>query len=173
MRWRPRLISPRAIPGRESVHLDSGQGFLAQCVVGERVVQVDRRSGRIRGDRGVREKFGVTPRSFPTTSLSSVTLPTVTRAFRGSERRRPRERSRATERSSSFPPRFSIAISSMRCCSRSSRRCESMRRCLPTSTNCGGAGRRLLSRRWSRRSATRDFTRAGAITRGSASRTSR
>ena len=34
---------------------------LAQSVVGERVVQVDRRSGRLRDERGVWEKFGVAP----------------------------------------------------------------------------------------------------------------
>jgi 5'-3' exonuclease len=34
---------------------------LAQCVVDERVVQVDRRSGVIRGADAVREKFGVAP----------------------------------------------------------------------------------------------------------------
>ena len=34
---------------------------LAQCVVGERVVQVDRRSGDIRGEQAIRAKFGVAP----------------------------------------------------------------------------------------------------------------
>ena len=34
---------------------------LAQCVLGARVVQVDRRSGQIRDDAGVRAKFGVAP----------------------------------------------------------------------------------------------------------------
>jgi 5'-3' exonuclease len=34
---------------------------LAQCVVGDRVVQMDRRSGQIRNETGVREKFGVPP----------------------------------------------------------------------------------------------------------------
>ena len=34
---------------------------LAQCVVDERVVQVDRRSNVIRGEEGVRAKFGVAP----------------------------------------------------------------------------------------------------------------
>ena len=34
---------------------------LAQCVVGDRVVQMDRKSGKIRDDAGVREKFGVAP----------------------------------------------------------------------------------------------------------------
>jgi 5'-3' exonuclease len=34
---------------------------LAQCVVDDRVVQVDRRSGKVRNAAGVREKFGVEP----------------------------------------------------------------------------------------------------------------
>ena len=38
---------------------------LAQCVRGERIVQVDRRSGEIRGAAGVREKFGVAPDLIP------------------------------------------------------------------------------------------------------------
>jgi 5'-3' exonuclease len=38
---------------------------LAQCVVGDRVVQVDRRSGQIRNAQGVHDKFGVTPALIP------------------------------------------------------------------------------------------------------------
>jgi 5'-3' exonuclease len=38
---------------------------LAQCVVGSRVVQVDRKSGKIRDAAGVQEKFGVLPESIP------------------------------------------------------------------------------------------------------------
>jgi 5'-3' exonuclease len=38
---------------------------LAQCVVDGRVVQLDRRSGRVLDDAGVREKFGVAPGSIP------------------------------------------------------------------------------------------------------------
>jgi 5'-3' exonuclease len=38
---------------------------LAQCVEGERVVQVDRRARKIRGAEGVREKFGVEPVLIP------------------------------------------------------------------------------------------------------------
>lgn len=34
---------------------------LAQCVVASRVVQMDRRSGQIRDEQGVRDKFGVAP----------------------------------------------------------------------------------------------------------------
>ena len=38
---------------------------LAQCVVGERVVQMDRRSNTIRDEQGVRAKFGVSPVHIP------------------------------------------------------------------------------------------------------------
>jgi 5'-3' exonuclease len=38
---------------------------LAQCVVGDRVVQVDRKSGQIRDDAGVRAKFCVLPPLIP------------------------------------------------------------------------------------------------------------
>ncbi len=38
---------------------------LAQCVRGDRVVQVDRKGKNIRGAAGVREKFGVEPRLIP------------------------------------------------------------------------------------------------------------
>jgi 5'-3' exonuclease len=38
---------------------------LAQCVRGDRVVQVDRRAKQIRDEEGVRQKFGVTPGLIP------------------------------------------------------------------------------------------------------------
>ena len=38
---------------------------LAQSVVGDRVVQIDRKSGKIRDESGVREKFGVDPEFIP------------------------------------------------------------------------------------------------------------
>jgi len=38
---------------------------LAQCVSGDRVVQMDRRSGQMRDAEGVRAKFGVEPRLIP------------------------------------------------------------------------------------------------------------
>jgi 5'-3' exonuclease len=38
---------------------------LAQCVIGDRVVQLDRRSGTISGEDGVWAKFGVAPKSIP------------------------------------------------------------------------------------------------------------
>jgi 5'-3' exonuclease len=38
---------------------------LAQCVRGERVVQMDRKSNKMRGDAEVREKYGVEPQRIP------------------------------------------------------------------------------------------------------------
>jgi len=38
---------------------------LAQCVIGSRVVQLDRRAEVVRDEDGVREKFGVLPTSIP------------------------------------------------------------------------------------------------------------
>ncbi len=38
---------------------------LGQCVVNDRVVQLDRRAGTVRDEAGVVEKFGVLPRSIP------------------------------------------------------------------------------------------------------------
>ena len=49
----------------EKVCIWANDKDLAQCVQGERVVQVDRRSGTIRGADGVREKFGVEPALIP------------------------------------------------------------------------------------------------------------
>ena len=49
----------------EKVCIWANDKDLAQCVSGDRVVQVDRRSGKIRNAAGVREKFGVEPRLIP------------------------------------------------------------------------------------------------------------
>ncbi|MFZ2491454.1 MAG: 5'-3' exonuclease H3TH domain-containing protein [Thermoanaerobaculia bacterium] len=49
----------------EKVSIWTPDKDLAQCVVAERVVQVDRKSGQIRGEEGVRAKFGVPPRYIP------------------------------------------------------------------------------------------------------------
>ncbi|HXD32896.1 MAG TPA: 5'-3' exonuclease H3TH domain-containing protein [Pyrinomonadaceae bacterium] len=38
---------------------------LAQCVTGDRVVQIDRRSGQIRDEEAIRVKFGVSPKFIP------------------------------------------------------------------------------------------------------------
>lgn len=48
-------------PAVEKVCIWTPDKDLAQCVSGERVVQVDRKSGQIRDDAGVRAKFGVAP----------------------------------------------------------------------------------------------------------------
>lgn len=63
------LASGAALAARDSrvdvVHLCTPDKDLAQCVAGDRVVQFDRRAGVVRNERGVREKFGVSPGSIP------------------------------------------------------------------------------------------------------------
>ena len=52
-------------PGVEKVSIWTPDKDLAQCVVADRVVQVDRKSGVVRDEQGVHEKFGVGPRFIP------------------------------------------------------------------------------------------------------------
>lgn len=52
-------------PGVERVCIWTPDKDLAQCVRGERVVQVDRRRDTVRDEDGVIEKFGVPPRLIP------------------------------------------------------------------------------------------------------------
>ncbi len=55
----------QADPRVEAVCIWTPDKDLAQCVDGERVVQVDRRSGQVRNAAAVREKFGVDPALIP------------------------------------------------------------------------------------------------------------
>ena len=52
-------------PAVEKVCIWTPDKDLAQCVRDERVVMIDRKSGKIRGADGVREKFGVAPEFIP------------------------------------------------------------------------------------------------------------
>jgi 5'-3' exonuclease len=52
-------------PQVEQVLLCTPDKDLAQCVVGDRVVQLDRRRGELRDEQGVWDKFGVAPSSIP------------------------------------------------------------------------------------------------------------
>jgi 5'-3' exonuclease len=54
-----------ADPRVERVIICTPDKDLSQCVIGERVVQLDRRSTTIRDEAGVIEKFGVLPESIP------------------------------------------------------------------------------------------------------------
>ena len=54
-----------ADPGVERVCIWTPDKDLAQCVSAQRVVQMDRRSGQIRDEQGVRDKFGVAPMFIP------------------------------------------------------------------------------------------------------------
>jgi 5'-3' exonuclease len=54
-----------ADPRVEQVIVCTPDKDLAQCVRGDRVVQLDRRTREVRDDAGVRQKFGVAPESIP------------------------------------------------------------------------------------------------------------
>lgn len=54
-----------AEPGVTQIVICTPDKDLAQCVKGDRVVQLDRRTGLIRDEGGVLEKFGVRPASIP------------------------------------------------------------------------------------------------------------
>jgi 5'-3' exonuclease len=54
-----------ADPAVERVVICTPDKDLAQCVVGTRVVQLDRRAASIRDEDGVRKRFGVPPSSIP------------------------------------------------------------------------------------------------------------
>ena len=51
--------------GVEQVRIWTPDKDLAQCVRGDRVVQIDRRAQAVRNEAGVREKFGVPPALIP------------------------------------------------------------------------------------------------------------
>lgn len=63
------LASGAALAARDGrvdvVYLCTPDKDLAQCVSGDRVVQLDRRAGVARNESGVQEKFGVPPASIP------------------------------------------------------------------------------------------------------------
>jgi len=54
-----------ADPRVDRVFICTPDKDLAQCVVGKRVVQLDRRTGAVTDDNGVRERYGVGPESIP------------------------------------------------------------------------------------------------------------
>ena len=127
---------------------------LAQCVRGDRVVQVDRRNSTVRNAAGVREKFGVDPVRIPDflalvgdsadgypgiPGIGKVGAARLVNAHGGLE---------------DFPQRSSASGASWRCCSRISPRCELRPRSSATSRSCAGAARLRRSPRVRRPSAT-------------------
>jgi len=58
-------VRASAAPGVDRILICTPDKDLAQCVRGDAIVQMDRRQGIVRNEEGVREKFGVLPRSIP------------------------------------------------------------------------------------------------------------
>ena len=128
---------------------------LAQCVSGARVVQVDRRSGQIRDDAGVRAKFGVAPSHIPD---YLALVGDAADGYPGIPKIGAKTAARLITRYGAieeFPAHVLGDQRISRCSSRNWRRCVPMRRSSPTWTSCAGAERRTRSparpSRWARR----------------------
>jgi 5'-3' exonuclease, N-terminal resolvase-like domain len=128
----------------EQVIICSPDKDLAQCVRGDRIVQLDRRTRTLRNESGVREKFGVPPASIPDW-LALV-----------------------GDSADGYPglPGWgpsSPASASRPCCSGSSPPCVRMHRSEATWTPCDGKGHAPISRRGPSGSGLSTFTtvRAG------------
>ena len=128
---------------------------LAQCVVGDRVVQVDRRSGRFAMRRGFRRSSGSLRHSSRIILPSSATPPTAI-LDAGHRSQDGRTLDRPARPSSRNFPRARLARTGSACCSsRRSRRSAPMRRCLTMWSSSDGAVPAQHSLRRRRKSATR------------------
>lgn len=58
-------VASMADPDVERIYICSPDKDLAQCILDDRVVQLDRRSGKVTNEAGVVAKFGVAPDSIP------------------------------------------------------------------------------------------------------------
>ena len=119
-----------ADPAVEKVCIWTPDKDLAQCVRGDRVVQVDRRGKAIRDAAGVREKFGVEPALIPDylalVGDAADGYPGIP-GIGAVGAARLLNRHGAIESVSAR--RCSASAASSRCCSRISRRCAPTRRC--------------------------------------------
>jgi hypothetical protein len=151
-RWPRRLTSPQRTEKVEKVCIWTPDKDLAQCVVGDRVVQIDRRKNEIRDEQGVRAKFGVAPEFIPTIWRWSAMPRTVIRVSKVSAQRPPRHSSiDLAMLKTSLPMFFTMAIASSHCCLPRLRLCASTRRSIRTSASSAGIVRTLLLAKWLRR----------------------
>ena len=166
-----------AADGRvDQVVVCSADKDLAQCVSGDRIVQLDRRTRELRNEAGVRQKFGVPPASIPdwlalvgdsadgypglpgwgaTSSAAVLARYHTSNTFR------------IWRRIGTCPcagrrgwPRRSCSSASVPCCSGSWPGCGRMRPSAPTWTRCAGVDHALTSRPGRSDSARRSFTNA-------------
>ena len=114
---------------------------LAQCVRGDRVVQVDRKSKTIRNADGVKAKFGVEPRLIPDWLALVGDAADGYPGIPGSGRSARRSCSIVSGRSRTSRRRRSARVTRTRCCSSASRPFAPTRRCSGKSMRCAGPGR--------------------------------
>ena len=143
MRSHPRHGSPARTTASTRCCIWTPDKDLAQCVRGDRVVQIDRRAQSVRNADGVREKFGVEPGADPRLPRARRRLGGRLSGHSRNRRRHGRPaREPSTARSRTSRPRCSVSAASLRCCSRTWRRSEPMPTSSRPPTTSGGAGRR-------------------------------
>ena len=131
-----------ADPRVEKVCIWTPDKDLAQCVVGDRVVQVDRKSGQIRDADGVRAKFGVRARAHPRLSRARrATPPTAIPGFRGIGPKTAAQLIGRYGALEDFPPEVAARAACERGAAVQAARdaARPTRRSSPTSTSCAGA----------------------------------
>ena len=128
---------------------------LAQCVVGDRVVQIDRRSGQIRDAAAVHAKFGVPPERIPD---YLALVGDAADGYPGNAGHRPQDRgppdrtlrpARGLSRRWDARPRAGSALQA------AGDAADAMRLCSTDVERCAGAARPRRSRPSPKRSATR------------------
>ena len=129
-----------ADPEVEKVCIWTVDKDLAQCVRGERVVQVDRRAKKIHDEAGVRAKFGVGPALIPDYLALVGDAADGYPGVAGIGSRRRRGCSTATARSRIFRPTSWASAATRRSCSKSSPRSAPTLRSSARSTHCGWRG---------------------------------
>jgi hypothetical protein len=146
-------------PRVEKVCIWTPDKDLAQCVRGDRVVQVDRKSKSIRNAEAVRQKFGVDPERIPDylalVGDSADGYPGIS-GIGGVTAARLVNRYGTIE---DFPATCWAIGERWRSSSSSSLRFAPMRRSSPTSMSCNGAARHPRSKRWPSAWATPESSR--------------
>ena len=135
----------------EKVCIWANDKDLAQCVRGDRVVQVDRRGREIRDAEGVREKFGVEPALIPDFLALVGDAQDGYPGIPGIGKVTAARCSTSTGRSRPFPRRCWATHASWRCCSRISRRSGPTRRSFRTWTSSEWRGPRDEFAAWTDR----------------------
>ena len=136
----------------EKVCIWANDKDLAQCVQGDRVVQVDRRGKEIRDAEGVRRKFGVPPGADPGPAGAGRRSAGRLSRYSGDREGHCGPAAGPVRADRDVSPRACSASNASRhCSSRTSPPCGLTHPCSATWTSCAGGGRPTLSPAWAER----------------------